>query len=122
MRGHPWVFSNELREVPKDCSPGDVVDVLAKYGLALEAIGLEPTPEMVAYPRDNPYVFYVGLGTGGVMKTSDNGRTWQKVGEAQDKIFVEWDARDAAGATGRPGSAGVRETAMSRVAVSAVKR
>jgi len=24
----------------------------------LEAIGLEPTPEMVAYPRDNPYVFY----------------------------------------------------------------
>jgi sulfite reductase alpha subunit len=28
------------------------------YGNFLEAIGLEPTPEMVAYPRDNPYVFY----------------------------------------------------------------
>ncbi len=27
-------------------------------GNFLEAIGLEPTPEMVAYPRDNPYVFY----------------------------------------------------------------
>ena len=28
------------------------------FGNFLEAIGLEPTPEMVAYPRDNPYVFY----------------------------------------------------------------
>jgi sulfite reductase alpha subunit len=28
------------------------------YGNFLEAIGLEPIPEMVAYPRDNPYVFY----------------------------------------------------------------
>jgi sulfite reductase alpha subunit len=27
-------------------------------GNFLEAIGLEPSPEMVAYPRDNPYVFY----------------------------------------------------------------
>ena len=40
-----------------------------------------------------------------VMRTSDSGRTWQKVGEAIDRIYVEWDARDAAGATGRPGSA-----------------
>ncbi|MCX8037532.1 MAG: dissimilatory-type sulfite reductase subunit alpha [Candidatus Sumerlaeia bacterium] len=28
------------------------------FGNFLEAIGLEPRPEMVAYPRDNPYVFY----------------------------------------------------------------
>jgi sulfite reductase alpha subunit len=28
------------------------------FGNFLEAIGLEPTAEMVAYPRDNPYVFY----------------------------------------------------------------
>lgn len=28
------------------------------FGNFLEAIGLEPIPEMVAYPRDNPYVFY----------------------------------------------------------------
>jgi sulfite reductase alpha subunit len=27
-------------------------------GNFLEAIGLEPDPNMVAYPRDNPYVFY----------------------------------------------------------------
>ena len=27
-------------------------------GNFLEAIGLEPQPEMVAFPRDNPYVFY----------------------------------------------------------------
>lgn len=40
-----------------------------------------------------------------VMKTSDNGKTWHKVGEALDKIYVEWDARGATTATGRPGSA-----------------
>jgi sulfite reductase alpha subunit len=27
-------------------------------GNFLEAIGIEPTPEMVAHPRENPYVFY----------------------------------------------------------------
>jgi hypothetical protein len=27
-----------------------------------------------------------------VMKTSDNGRTWQKVGDAGDKLYVEWGA------------------------------
>jgi 23S rRNA (cytosine1962-C5)-methyltransferase len=32
LRGHPWVFSNELREVPRDCSPGDLVDVLDASG------------------------------------------------------------------------------------------
>lgn len=32
LRGHPWVFSNELRNVPKDCSPGDIVDVLDSSG------------------------------------------------------------------------------------------
>ena len=28
------------------------------FGNFLESIGLPPQPEMVAYPRDNPYVFY----------------------------------------------------------------
>ena len=28
------------------------------FGNFLESIGLEPEPEMIAYPRDNPYVFY----------------------------------------------------------------
>ena len=27
-------------------------------GNFIEEIGLDPIPEMVAYPRDNPYVFY----------------------------------------------------------------
>jgi dissimilatory sulfite reductase alpha subunit len=27
-------------------------------GNFLEAIEVEPTPEMVAHPRENPYVFY----------------------------------------------------------------
>ncbi len=27
-------------------------------GNFLESIGLEPTPEMIAYPRDNPYIFF----------------------------------------------------------------
>lgn len=32
LRGHPWVFSNELREIPKDHSPGEIVDVLDASG------------------------------------------------------------------------------------------
>jgi 23S rRNA (cytosine1962-C5)-methyltransferase len=32
LRGHPWVFSNELQKIPKDCSPGDIVDVLDSTG------------------------------------------------------------------------------------------
>ncbi len=32
LRGHPWVFSNEVRGIPKDCSPGDIVDVLDSSG------------------------------------------------------------------------------------------
>jgi 23S rRNA (cytosine1962-C5)-methyltransferase len=28
VRGHPWVFSNELQDVPKNAPPGEVVDVL----------------------------------------------------------------------------------------------
>ena len=37
-----------------------VGELMQRVGLGnfLEEIGLEPIPEMVAYPRDNPYVFY----------------------------------------------------------------
>jgi 23S rRNA (cytosine1962-C5)-methyltransferase len=28
LRGHPWVFSNELQAVPADAAPGELVDVL----------------------------------------------------------------------------------------------
>lgn len=35
----------------------------------------------IALDPQNPYVFYIGLGTGGVMKTSDNGGTFQGIFE-----------------------------------------
>ena len=37
-----------------------VGELIQRVGLAnfLEAIEVEPIPEMIAYPRDNPYVFY----------------------------------------------------------------
>jgi 23S rRNA (cytosine1962-C5)-methyltransferase len=28
LRGHPWVFSNELQEIPAGLAPGEIVDVL----------------------------------------------------------------------------------------------
>src|SRR3972149_1487135 len=28
LRGHPWVLSNELREIPAGVAPGEIVDVL----------------------------------------------------------------------------------------------
>lgn len=31
-RGHPWVFSNELKVLPKDLAPGEMVDVLDSAG------------------------------------------------------------------------------------------
>ncbi len=35
-------------------------EFIQRVGLGnfLEAIGLEPRPEMLAHPRENPYVFY----------------------------------------------------------------
>lgn len=36
---------------------GEFIERIGK-GNFLDAIGLEPLPEMVAHPRDNPYVFY----------------------------------------------------------------
>ena len=37
-----------------------VGEFIQRVGLGnfLEAIGVEPTPEMVKHPRENPYVFY----------------------------------------------------------------
>ena len=37
-----------------------VGELIQRIGMGnfLEAIGLEPIPEMVAHPRENPYVFY----------------------------------------------------------------
>jgi sulfite reductase alpha subunit len=36
---------------------GEFVERIGKSNF-LDAIGLEPIPEMVAHPRENPYVFY----------------------------------------------------------------
>ena len=32
LRGHPWVFSNELDRSPAECTPGEIVDVLDNTG------------------------------------------------------------------------------------------
>jgi 23S rRNA (cytosine1962-C5)-methyltransferase len=32
LRGHPWVFSNELERSPSECAPGELVDVLDNSG------------------------------------------------------------------------------------------
>ncbi len=32
LRGHPWVFSNELERSPAECAPGEIVDVLDNAG------------------------------------------------------------------------------------------
>lgn len=32
LRGHPWIFSNELAEVPADAEPGGLVDVFDVFG------------------------------------------------------------------------------------------
>lgn len=32
LRGHPWVFSNELQNIPAELSPGELVDVLDHQG------------------------------------------------------------------------------------------
>jgi 23S rRNA (cytosine1962-C5)-methyltransferase len=32
VRGHPWIFSNELKELPKDLIPGEITDVLDSSG------------------------------------------------------------------------------------------
>ena len=32
LRGHPWVFGNEIEEIPADAQPGEIVDVLDARG------------------------------------------------------------------------------------------
>ncbi len=32
LRGHPWIFSNELERSHSECSPGDIVDVMDNAG------------------------------------------------------------------------------------------
>ena len=42
LRGHPWVFSNELQEMPADAAPGELVDVADFSGALLGRGYLNP--------------------------------------------------------------------------------
>lgn len=50
----PWIEEGKNRE--------RVGEFIQRVGLGnfLDAIGLEPQPEMIKHPRTNPYVFYEG--------------------------------------------------------------
>ena len=62
----PYEDLKELWEEMMDvwCEDGKnrerVGEFIQRVGMGnfLEAVGVEPIPEMVAYPRDNPYIFY----------------------------------------------------------------
>ena len=80
---------------------GPTVDALALKALKARSIGPAVMGGRVADialdPKD-PYTFYVALGTGGLMKTADNGGTFDAVFEKEavaavgDRFIVETDA------------------------------
>jgi sulfite reductase alpha subunit len=57
-----WDVVEEMWDVW--CEEGKNRDRIGEFiqrvgmGNFLEAVGLEPIPEMVAHPRDNPYIFF----------------------------------------------------------------
>jgi sulfite reductase alpha subunit len=52
-----WEFWDEYGK-----SRERIGELIQRVGLAnfLDAIGLDPVPEMIAAPRDNPYIFFQG--------------------------------------------------------------
>ncbi|HEU4564010.1 MAG TPA: hypothetical protein VFS05_05160 [Gemmatimonadaceae bacterium] len=70
---------------PADTSAaGDSATVVLARGLKARAIGpavMGGRVSDIALDPKNPYVWYVGLGTGGVMKTTDNGGTFSGIFE-----------------------------------------
>ncbi len=54
-----------------------VGELIQRVGMAnfLDAIGLDPAPEMISAPRDNPYIFYQ---TDGNNSAREEIRTWQR--------------------------------------------
>jgi photosystem II stability/assembly factor-like uncharacterized protein len=42
----------------------------------------------IAFDPENPWTFYVGLATGGLMKTSDNGASFEGVFEKEDVASI----------------------------------
>ena len=54
-----------------------VGELIQRVGMSnfLDAIGLEPVPEMVTAPRDNPYIFFQPDGDGNVPEGAEGGET-----------------------------------------------
>ncbi len=57
-----WELMEEMQDIW--CEEGKSRERIGEFiqrvgmGNFLEAVGIDPLPEMVAYPRDNPYIFY----------------------------------------------------------------
>ena len=54
-----------------------VGELIQRMGMAtfLDAIGLDPVPEMIAAPRDNPYIFFQPEGDGNAPEGAEGGET-----------------------------------------------
>jgi photosystem II stability/assembly factor-like uncharacterized protein len=71
---------------PAPAVAGPKVDPVLLHALKPRSIGpavMGGRVSDIALDPDNPYVFYVALGTGGVMKTSDNGGTFEGIFERE---------------------------------------
>ena len=60
LSGHPWAFSNEIRETKGEPAPGDVVELLAASGLTL-GIGLYNPHSLIAFRLLSTQIEEVGL-------------------------------------------------------------
>jgi 23S rRNA (cytosine1962-C5)-methyltransferase len=59
VAGHPWVFSNEIRESKGDPQAGDVVELLAASGLTL-GVGLYNPHSLIAFRLLSPALEEIG--------------------------------------------------------------
>ena len=74
----------EEPENPAVVSPSDSVTLVLTQPLKARAIGpavMGGRVSDIALDPKDPYTFYVALGTGGVMKTSDNGGSFDAIFE-----------------------------------------
>jgi photosystem II stability/assembly factor-like uncharacterized protein len=82
--------SNESAPVstaaPSPSSPSTALDAVLLKNLKARSIGpaiMSGRVSDIALDPQDPYTFYIGLGTGGIMKTSDNGGTFQAIFEKE---------------------------------------
>src|SRR5262249_5396424 len=71
---------------PSGAAPAPGLEPAALAALKARAIGpavMGGRVSDIAYDPEDPFTFYVGLGTGGLMKTSDDGATWSGVFEKE---------------------------------------